>query len=77
MALRIRASSGFAGKIGADIRGEILELKEMTESLSVFVDEVTRIGTEGRLKGQARVANMGRTSVLLSLYGLLTIGVVD
>jgi hypothetical protein len=50
-----------------DVRGEILELKEtvngMTESLSVFADEVTRVarevGTEGRLGGQARVTNVG------------------
>jgi hypothetical protein len=43
------------------VRGEILELKEtvngMTESLSVLADEVMRVakvGTEGRLGGQAR-----------------------
>jgi hypothetical protein len=44
-----------------DVRGEILELKEtvngMTECLSVFADEVTRVarevGTEGQLGGQA------------------------
>jgi osomolarity two-component system sensor histidine kinase NIK1 len=37
----------------------------MTESLSVFADEVTRVarevGTEGRLGGQARVTNVGET----------------
>ncbi|KAF8813231.1 hypothetical protein BYT27DRAFT_7220517 [Phlegmacium glaucopus] len=37
----------------------------MTESLSVFADEVTRVarevGTEGRLGGQARVTNVGGT----------------
>ena len=37
----------------------------MTESLSVFADEVTRVarevGTEGRLGGQARVINVGGT----------------
>jgi hypothetical protein len=51
------------------VRGEILELKEtvngMTESLSVFADEVTRVarevGTEGRLGGQANVTNVGGT----------------
>jgi osomolarity two-component system sensor histidine kinase NIK1 len=56
-------------KIEVDVRGEILELKEtvngMTESLSVFADEVTRVarevGTEGRLGGQARVTNVGGT----------------
>jgi osomolarity two-component system, sensor histidine kinase NIK1 len=55
--------------IEVDVRGEILELKEtvngMTESLSVFADEVTRVarevGTEGRLGGQALVANVGGT----------------
>jgi osomolarity two-component system sensor histidine kinase NIK1 len=51
------------------IEVEILELKEtdngMTESLSVFADEVMRVarevGTEGRLGGQARVTNVGGT----------------
>ena len=37
----------------------------MTESLSMFADEVTRVarevGTEGRLEGQARVSNVGGT----------------
>jgi osomolarity two-component system sensor histidine kinase NIK1 len=37
----------------------------MTESLSVFAGKVTRaareVGTEGRLGGQARVANVGGT----------------
>jgi osomolarity two-component system sensor histidine kinase NIK1 len=54
-------------KIKADVHGEILELKEtvngMTESLSVFADEVMcvarEVGTEGRLGGQARVTNVG------------------
>ena len=52
-----------------DVRGEILELKEMvngiTENLSVFADEVTRVsrevGTEGQLGGQAGVTNVGGT----------------
>ena len=56
-------------KIEVDVHGEILELKEtvngMTESLSVFADEVTcvarEVGTEGRLGGQARVTNVGGT----------------
>jgi osomolarity two-component system sensor histidine kinase NIK1 len=51
------------------VRGEILDLKEtvngMTESLSVFAQEVTRVarevGTEGRLGGQANVTNVGGT----------------
>lgn len=63
------AGGDLTKKIEVDVRGEILELKEtvngMTESLSVFADEVTRVarevGTEGRLGGQARVANVGGT----------------
>jgi osomolarity two-component system, sensor histidine kinase NIK1 len=60
------AGGDLTKKIEVDVRGEILELKEtvngMTESLSVFADEVTRVarevGTEGRLGGQARVMNV-------------------
>jgi len=56
-------------KIEVDGLDEILELKEMvngiTESLSVFADEVTHVsrevGTEGRLGGQAGVTNVGGT----------------
>jgi osomolarity two-component system sensor histidine kinase NIK1 len=63
------ANGDLTKKIEVDVRGEILELKEtvnkMTESLSVFADEVTRVarevGTEGRLGGQARVTNVGGT----------------
>ncbi|KII84955.1 hypothetical protein PLICRDRAFT_116963 [Plicaturopsis crispa FD-325 SS-3] len=63
------AGGDLTKKIDVDTRGEILELKEtvngMTESLSVFADEVTRVakevGTEGRLGGQARVTNVGGT----------------
>jgi len=63
------AGGDLTKKIDVDVRGEILELKEtvngMTESLSVFADEVTRVarevGTEGRLGGQARVTNVGGT----------------
>jgi HAMP domain-containing protein len=63
------AGSDLMKKIEVDVRGEILELKEtangMTESLSVFAAEVTRVarevGTEGRLGGQARVMNVGGT----------------
>ncbi|KAI9434139.1 hypothetical protein F5148DRAFT_1268178 [Russula earlei] len=51
---------------GHDVCGEMLDLKEtvngMMESLSVFADEVTRvarkIGTEGRLGGQANLTNV-------------------
>ena len=54
-------------KINVDVRGEILALKEtvnfMTESLSVFAAEVTRVakevGTDGILGGQASVDNVG------------------
>ncbi|KAF9448757.1 hypothetical protein P691DRAFT_668846 [Macrolepiota fuliginosa MF-IS2] len=63
------AGGDLTKKIEVDVRGEILELKEtvngMTESLSVFADEVTRVarevGTEGRLGGQARVTGVGGT----------------
>ncbi|KAL4263345.1 histidine kinase [Pleurotus pulmonarius] len=63
------AGGDLTKKIEVDVRGEILDLKEtvngMTESLSVFADEVTRVarevGTEGKLGGQARVANVGGT----------------
>jgi osomolarity two-component system sensor histidine kinase NIK1 len=63
------AGGDLTKKIDVDVRGEILELKEtvngMTESLSVFADEVTRVarevGTEGRLGGQATVMNVGGT----------------
>jgi osomolarity two-component system sensor histidine kinase NIK1 len=40
-------------------------VNKMTESLSVFADEVTRVarevGTEGRLGGQSRVTNVRGT----------------
>jgi osomolarity two-component system, sensor histidine kinase NIK1 len=61
------ASGDLTKKVEVDVRGEMLDLKEtvngMTESLSLFADEVTRVarevGTEGRLGGQARVTNVG------------------
>ena len=61
------SSGDLTKKIEVDVHGEILELKEtvngMTESLSVFTDEVTcvdrEVGTEGQLGGQARVTNVG------------------
>ncbi|KAH9058068.1 hypothetical protein EDB87DRAFT_1564499 [Lactarius vividus] len=63
------ASGDLTKKVAVDVRGEMLDLKEtvngMTESLSVFADEVTRVarevGTEGRLGGQANVTNVGGT----------------
>ena len=55
--------------VDVDVQGEMLDLKEtvngMTESLSLFADEVTRVakevGTEGLLGGQAQVSNVGGT----------------
>ncbi|KAG1797921.1 hypothetical protein EV424DRAFT_1441345 [Suillus variegatus] len=55
-----QAGGDLTKKIEVDLRGQIKELKEtvdgMTESLSLFTDEVTRVarevGTEGRLGGQ-------------------------
>jgi osomolarity two-component system sensor histidine kinase NIK1 len=63
------ASGDLTKKVEVDVRGEILDLKEtvngMTESLSVLAEEVTsvarEVGTEGRLGGQANVANVGGT----------------
>lgn len=63
------AAGDLTKKIEVDVRGEIMELKEtvngMTESLSHFAAEVTRVarevGTEGKLGGQARVTNVGGT----------------
>ena len=55
--------------VDVDVQGEMLDLKEtvngMTESLSLFADEVTRVakevGTDGKLGGQARVTNVSGT----------------
>ncbi len=63
------ANGDLTKKVEIDVKGEFLELKEtvnqMTESLSVFADEVTRVarevGTEGRLGGQAKVKNVAGT----------------
>ncbi|KAL0057173.1 histidine kinase osmosensor [Marasmius tenuissimus] len=62
-------ASGDMTKKIVDVKGEIAVLKEtaneMTESLSVFAVEVPRVarevGTEGKLGGQARVANVAGT----------------
>src|SRR5213075_1704034 len=56
-------------KIGINVRGEILELKNtintMVDRLSSFASEVTRVarevGTEGKLGGQAQVPGVGGT----------------
>ena len=63
------AGGDLTKKIEVDVRGQILELKEMVngmaENLSIFEDEETRVawevGTVGRLGGQARVTNVGGT----------------
>ncbi len=56
-------------KITADVKGEILQLKEtintMVDQLNSFANEVTRVarevGTEGKLGGQAQVSGVGGT----------------
>ena len=63
------AGGDLTKRITVDVRGEMLDLKEtvngMTESLSLFADEVTRVakevGTECLLGGQAQVTNVGGT----------------
>jgi CheY-like chemotaxis protein/HAMP domain-containing protein/GAF domain-containing protein len=57
------ANGDLSRKITADVKGEILQLKEsintMVDQLNAFADEVTRVarevGTEGNLGGQAQV----------------------
>src|SRR5207245_9210533 len=57
------ATGDLSRKITADVRGEVLELKNtintMVDQLSSFAAEVTRVarevGTEGKLGGQASV----------------------
>src|SRR5437868_14677144 len=63
------ANGDLTRKITAEAQGEILELKNvinsMVDRLSVFADEVTRVarevGTEGVLGGQAEVPNVAGT----------------
>jgi HAMP domain-containing protein/CheY-like chemotaxis protein/signal transduction histidine kinase len=63
------ARGDLSKKITADVRGEILLLKEtlntMVDQLNAFAGEVTRVarevGTEGRLGGQARVPGVAGT----------------
>src|SRR5712691_9619146 len=63
------ASGDLSKKITADVRGEILELKEtintMVEQLHAFSSEVTRaareVGTDGKLGGQAQVPGVAGT----------------
>jgi len=63
------ARGDLSQKITADVRGEILELKNtinvMVDQLNSFAGEVTRVarevGTEGKLGGQADVKGIGGT----------------
>ncbi|MEW6324187.1 MAG: HAMP domain-containing protein [Nitrospirota bacterium] len=63
------ANGDLSKKITADVRGEILQLKEaintMVDQLRSFAAEVTRVarevGTEGKLGGQAVVAGVAGT----------------
>jgi len=63
------AKGDLSKKITADVRGEILQLKEtintMVDQLSAFASEVTRVarevGTEGKLGGQAQVPGVAGT----------------
>ena len=63
------ARGDLSQKIDVDARGEILELKNvlntMVDQLSAFADEVTRVarevGTEGILGGQAEVKGVSGT----------------
>jgi HAMP domain-containing protein/CheY-like chemotaxis protein len=63
------ADGDLTRKITVEAQGEILQIKEvinsMVDRLSVFADEVTRVarevGTEGVLGGQANVPNVGGT----------------
>src|SRR5205807_2484416 len=63
------ASGDLSKKITADVRGEILQLKEaintMVDQLRSFASEVTRVarevGTDGRLGGQAEVPGVAGT----------------
>ena len=63
------ARGDLSKKITADVRGEILQLKEtlntMVDQLNAFAAEVTRVarevGTEGKLGGQAEVPGVAGT----------------
>ena len=63
------ASGDLSKKITADVRGEILQLKEtintMVDQLRSFASEVTRVarevGTDGKLGGQAQVPGVAGT----------------
>src|SRR6187455_315708 len=63
------ANGDLSRKIGVDVKGEILELKNtintMVDQLNAFGSEVTRVarevGSEGKLGGQADVPGVGGT----------------
>src|SRR5690348_13454118 len=63
------ANGDLSKKITADVKGEILELKNtintMVDQLNTFASEVTRValevGTEGKLGGQAQVKGVAGT----------------
>ncbi|MGH8086394.1 MAG: HAMP domain-containing protein [Lysobacter sp.] len=63
------AKGDLSRKIGVDVKGEMLELKDtintMVDQLNGFAAEVTRVarevGTEGKLGGQARVPGVAGT----------------
>jgi len=63
------ANGDLSKKITVDVKGEILELKNtinrMVDQLNAFASEVTRVarevGTEGKLGGQAQVADVAGT----------------
>jgi HAMP domain-containing protein/CheY-like chemotaxis protein/GAF domain-containing protein len=63
------ANGDLTQKITVDVRGEILQIKEvsnrMVDQLNAFASEVTRVarevGTEGKLGGQAYVGGVGGT----------------
>src|SRR5258706_12572603 len=63
------ANGDLAQKITVDVRGEILQIKKvintMVDQLSSFASEVTRVarevGTEGKLGGQADVKGVAGT----------------
>src|SRR5207253_587823 len=64
------ATGDLTQKITVDVRGEILQIKDvintMVDQLSSFASEVTRVarevGTDGRLGGQADVQGVAGTS---------------
>ncbi len=84
------ANGDLSQKITADVKGEMLELKNtvniMVDQLSAFAAEVTRVakevGTEGKLGGQARVEGVAGvwrdlTNNVNQLAGNLTVQLRD